>query len=610
MKQTWKRVLSVLLAGLLLCGVAPTGIAEILSVTASATESGTCGENLTWTLTDDGALTISGTGDMGDFGDGEQPWFAYRGAVRTVVLEDGVTSIGEDAFAYCESMKEIKIPSSVTRLGGGAFWACSSLTSITIPNGVTSIGSGAFDGSALTSIIIPDSVTSMGDYTFWYCSNLSDVTIGNGVTSIGYETFCGCASLTSITIPDSVTSIGDRAFADCTSLEKIVIPDSVTCLGDYMFRKCSNLANVTIGNGVTSIGRETFYGCTSIANITIPDSVTSIDYYAFEDCTSLTSMTIPDGVTEIESLAFAGCTSLADITVSSRNDAYSSLNGVLYNKSKTELICYPAGKQDTTFKVPDTVTTIDIAFLGCANLVNIRIPEGVTYIGGDAFRNCKSLSSINLPSSLTVIRECLFYGCTSLSSIEIPNGISRIEIYAFADTGLERITLPDSVTDIWDGAFENCSSLTDVYYLGSEENWKAITIGQGNTDLLRAVMHFTTVQIHNYIQERTVDYRTTITFSADLAENPVDGAEVHWFINNQDKGAGEQYTEKEAKATYTVQAKYMKEGKVLAESEIEMVNVKSGFFAKLKAFFRALFGRLPKDVQNYVGIEVIDHTMA
>ena len=176
--------------------------------------------NLTWKLYEDGTLTISGTGAMKNYDYNDNPSPVYNNSnVKKVVIEDGVTSIGNSAFNECIS-----------------------LTSITIPDSVTSIGTYAFSGCrSLTSITIPDSVTSIGAYAFQSCSSLTSITIPDSVTSIGASAFNSCSGLTSITIPDSVTSIGNFAFSYCISLTSITIPDSVTSIGSYAFYNCKNL---------------------------------------------------------------------------------------------------------------------------------------------------------------------------------------------------------------------------------------------------------------------------------------------------------------------------------------------------------------------------------
>ena len=247
-------------------------------------------DNLTWKLYADGTLNISGAGAMKDYDydNNPSPASQKKDSVKKVVIEDGVTSIGNSAFFYCTSLTSITIPNSVTSIEPYAFYNCNSLTSITIPNSVTSIGNFAFsDCSSLTSITIPDSVTSIGNYAFAYCEGLTSITIPDSVTSIGAYAFSYCSSLTSITIPDSVTSIGNGAFDNCSSLTSITISDRVTSIKPYAFSYCSSLTSITIPNSVTSIENFAFSKCSSLTSITIPDSVTSIGYAAFSDCSSL-----------------------------------------------------------------------------------------------------------------------------------------------------------------------------------------------------------------------------------------------------------------------------------------------------------------------------------
>ena len=356
----------------------------------------------------------------------------------------------------------ITIPSEidgkpVTSIGPSAFYKCTGLTSITIPNSVTSIGSWAFHNcTGLTSITIPNSVTSIGSLAFIGCTGLTSITIPNSVTSIGNGAFYGCTGLTSITIPNSVTSIGDEAFVDCTSLTSITIPNSVTSIGERAFEHCAGLTNITIPNSVTSIGESAFANCTSLTSITIPNSVTSIGAFAFIGCTGLTSITIPNSVTSIEASAFDGCTGLTSITI------------------------------------PNSVTSIGgWAFNGCTGLTSITIPNSVTSIGSLAFDGCTGLRSITISNSVTSIGYGTFWGCTGLTSITIPNSVTSIENSAFYEcTGLTSITIPNSVTSIGGLAFGGCTGLKDVYYTGSKDDWKAISVGSDNGKLLNATIHY------------------------------------------------------------------------------------------------------------------------
>lgn len=360
-----------------------------ISLPASAATAGVCGDNLAWTLDDNGTLTISGTGDMWDFYSGNQPWYSIHNDIRKVVITAGVTNIGSCAF-----------------------FSCTNLTNITIPNSVTSIGNYAFEFCyALTSITIPDSVTSIGD-----------------------EAFESCTKLTSITIPNSVTSIGEWAFSGCDSLEAIRVDKN-------------NLHYCDI-NGVLFNKDKTLLirypqSKKLVENYIIPDSVTEIYSAAFQSA-DIVKITIPESVKTIALNSF-GSFHLENIEVSKNNKYFSSLDGVLFDKAKTILLCYPTIKDRQHYAIPGGITHIgERAFEGCY-IQNISIPNGVTDIGLGAFMNCTDLASITISSSVTSIG---YY------------------------------------------AFDHCESLTDVYYSGTEEQWHRILIEPENTPLTNATIHY------------------------------------------------------------------------------------------------------------------------
>ena len=352
----------------------------------------------------------------------------YNGIAKTVDIPEkingkSVTSIGNCAFRYCTSLKSITIPNSVMEIGSSAFSGCSSLTSITIPNSVTEIGVYAFKGcTSLTSITIPNSVTNIGDSTFW-----------------------GCSSLTAIYV-----AVDNKNY---TSVNGVLFNKDKTALICYPAGKTDKSYNIT--NSVTSIGDYAFNGCSSLTSVTIPNSVTEIGGSAFVGCASLKSITMPNSVTSIGAWAFNGCTGLTAINVAMENQNYVSPDGVLYNKDKTTIICYPAGKKGNNYKIPDGVTEIgSIAFSRCSSLTSVTIPNSVTSIGSGAFNGCTSLTRVTIPNSVTKIGWNAFSGCTSLTSITIPNSVISIDWYAFMGcTSLKSITIPNSVTSIGKNAF-------------------------------------------------------------------------------------------------------------------------------------------------------------
>ena len=480
--------------------VTPGGTDSGGGTTVDVIGSGNCGANganVTWKLTSDGTLTISGTGKMADSMWNGSLWYDLRSQVKKAVIEDGVTSIGYSAFGTCSALTSVTIPNSVTSIGRGAFYCCTSLRSVTIPNGVTAID----------------------ESLFYNCTSLTSVTIPNSVTSIGYHAFSGCTSLTSVTIPDSVTSIGYGAFYWSGAAVSVVSENKNYCSEDgVLYNKQKTVllyggackGTFKIPNSVTSIGDSAFDNCDALTSVTIPNSVTSIGYHAFSGCTSLTSVTIPDSVTSIGYGAFYW--SGAAVSVVSENKNYCSEDGVLYNKQKTVLLYGGACKG--TFKIPNSVTSIgDSAFDNCDALTSVTIPNSVTSIGYHAFSGCTSLTSVTIPDSVTSIGEYAFYNCTSLTSVMIPDSVTSIgdsvfqdcnsltnvtilgSVTAIADsmfwccTSLTSVTIPKSMTSIGRNAFFWCDSLTDVYYTGTASGWAKISIGDGNEDLTNATLH-------------------------------------------------------------------------------------------------------------------------
>ncbi len=397
--------------------------------------SGTCGDDLTWTLTENGVLEIRGRGAMENYSQGTAPWYGSRASITAVDIGSGVTSIGDYAFFACINLTEVNIPQGVTSIGRNAFNACNKITDIIIPEDITKIDDFTFFGcSSLSSVIIPEGVASIGEYAFYGCSSLTSVTIPEGVTTIGGWTFYGCSSLTGVNIPEGVTSIGYSTFYGCRSLTGVTIPEGATTIGNFAFSGCTSLTSVTIPDSVTSIGSYAFDGCSSLTGVTIPDSVTSIGYAAFQGCTSLTSVNIPEGVTSIG----------------------------------------------------------DRAFYGCSGLTSVNIPEGVTNIGNSAFSGCSSLTGVTIPYGVTTINGSTFYGCSSLTSVTIPDSVTSIDYYTFSGcSSLTSVTIPDSVTSIGHDAFYGCSNLTDVYYNGTRAQWNEISIGTNNGYLTRAAIHCT-----------------------------------------------------------------------------------------------------------------------
>ena len=435
---------------------------EIQMQEVSPKGEGTTADGYSYEEQEDGTLEITG----------------YSGTdtelnILSIIDSKTVTSIGWRAFDSCSSLNSIKIPASVTSIGDYAFSDCSSLSSIEIPNSVTSIGGGAFSGcSKLSSIEIPGSVTSIGGGAFSYCDSLENITVDEGnkafssVDGVLYDkektTLIRCpGGKTQVSISDGVTSIGESVFSGCSKLSSVKIPSSVTSIEEGAFSYCDSLENITVDEGNKAFssvdgvlydkGKTTVICCPGgKTQVSISNGVTSIGGSAFSGCSKLSSVEIPGSLTSIGELVFYPCGSLKMITVDEGNQALSSVDGVLYNKEKTTVIYCPRGK--TQVSIPDGVTSIgDSAFCDCSSLSSIELPGSLSNIGRWAFARCRSLSSIKLPSGVPYIWDHTFFDCSSLSSIEIP----------------------ESVTGIGEDAFARCN-LKDVYYGGSEEQWKKV----------------------------------------------------------------------------------------------------------------------------------------
>lgn len=236
---------------------------------ANAAEGTQIPDSTLYYTLENGTLTISGTGAMPDWTTNTQaPWYSEQSNITGVVIESGVTRIGNNAFNNCRNLASVTIPAGVKGIGNNAFYGCRALKSVTIPEGVATIGNSAFYYcNALRSVSIPNSVTSIGSRAFENCRDLTSVTIPGSVKEIRGNTFNSCQSLTSVTICEGVTRIGDSAFDDCLLLPSVIIPESVTAIGNYAFNNCQSLSSVTIPSSVTSISTAAFDNCRNLNTV-------------------------------------------------------------------------------------------------------------------------------------------------------------------------------------------------------------------------------------------------------------------------------------------------------------------------------------------------------
>ena len=391
--------------------------------------SGTAGP-LTWKYdTDMRILTISGKGEIPNY-DWEHPapWEEHNQDIQKLVVEEGVTGIGNESFRNTRNLVSATFPKSLTRIGDEAFASCLNLPMVTLPAGVTSIG----------------------DYAFSYCGNLALATLPAGLQVIGRGAFDQCKKLSSVVIPAGVISIGDGAFAGCSSLPTITVADGntkyVAVDGVLLNKEKTQLVQYPAGRAatsyvipkeVTSIEAGAFEAAEKLTAITIPVGIVSIGRMAFESCFALTTISIPATVKTIGANAFGCCQELSEIKVEAANTAYTSVDGVLFDKAKKTLITYPRGRKTTTYVIPSGVTNIEsYAFEYTQNLTSITIPTSVKKIGLAAFAN-SVLTSVVIPEGVDTISDMTFRWCFNLRSVTLPASIKMIEFDAF--TGCKKL---------------------------------------------------------------------------------------------------------------------------------------------------------------------------
>ncbi len=529
MKRNWIVWVICILLIAALCPVAASADGEHYDT------SGSCGDNLTWSFDEaTGTLTIAGTGKMDEYSIREDysleqhlpPWYGIRDSVKKIVLPDGLTQIGTDAFTRMSALTSVTIPNSVTAMGSYTFKNCTALKTVTIGSGLKSIPLQAFYGcTALQTITIPGNVNDIGNEAFSGCTALTSATLKNGVKIIGDKVFRNCTKLATISLPDSITETGESAFWNTawrnnhengllylnhcligykdTYPENVVIQDGTKVLGAFALYGCIEMKSVKIPDSVTHIGKSAFNYCNKLTSITIPNSVTDIGIGAFTQCSALTSITIPDSVTNLGVQAFNNCTALKTVTLSKN---ITKIKGrQFYHCSSLESIT-----------IPDSVTEIEAeAFSGCTALRTVVIGDSVESIESKAFYQCSNIQSLTMPCRLNVcdeiicstltsvhftagngimrgyseanykktpwylsrnnaltvtlddgitnIGDCAFRGCTGLTAITVPDSVTRIGSYAFSGcTGLTSFTIPDSVTDIGYCVFEGCTGLTSI----------------------------------------------------------------------------------------------------------------------------------------------------
>ena len=330
------------------------------SVDENILASGKCGENAYWTLSENGVLEISGDGLMYDYSNNATAsWYGKKDAIKSIIINRGITNIGAYAFFGCYAVKNIAISNTVTSVNSAAFLGCSGL-----------------EGAEL-----PDTVININDYAFAGCNALKSFTIPNGVTRVENGVFEECKALKNIVIPESVTSIGENAFNGCWGLNSIRIPDSVVSIEKSAFEGCSGITEINISAGVTSIEENAFSNCMKLTSVVVPGNVTEIGYGTFAGCKELINAELLFGVEKVGRSMFSYCSKLTNVSLPA---SITTIGAYAFAKSGIESIVLPQNVEEIEFG----------AFEGCDKLTEIEMNEKVTTIGYGAFKDCSNLKDV------------------------------------------------------------------------------------------------------------------------------------------------------------------------------------------------------------------------
>ena len=438
---------------------------------------------------EDGVLTISGQGSLITYA--YKPWSNYISQITTIVVEDGITSIGNKVFSGHENVTSITIADSVTEIGENAFYGCSSLMDVKLPANLTSLGANSFTRCTfLTEITLPDTLTTLSDGLFSTCTSLTTVHFPTNVTSLGSYTFSG-SGLTELTLPEGITSLGEKCFYGCQSLKQIVLPSTLTTMGDSAFQNttaltsieipgslsvipenafgASGLQKAVISEGVTYLDRFAFSGCRSLSDVTLPSTVTELDHAAFARC-PLTQILLPEGLTVVGREAFDGC-KLVEVSLPS---TLTNIGAYAFRGNELTSVKFPSGihyigsnaftfnpLSAIEFDSCDNLIIASSAFSG-TDLVQVHLPEGTAEIGDSVFRGCDQLTTVTMPDTVTTLGNDAFRDCTSLTSIQLSAGIDRLMPGSLQNTNLPELVIPYGVEWIYNGALDGNLQMTKL----------------------------------------------------------------------------------------------------------------------------------------------------
>jgi len=475
------------------------------NLTVYANTNGTCGDSITWMLSDDGTLTLNGSGDMYDYSANKSnrpPWYTYCEDIYNVIISDGITSVGDAAFDSCFNLQKLHLGKDIASLGWRSFGNCISLENITFPSSISYIDEMTFLGcTGLTNVYISD-LYSWCNINFGaghanplsYAKNLyvngtiaREITIPSDIKKINNYIFYGLGCLEKVIIPDGVISIGMEPFGNCENLKEVLVGKDISDIEIYSFPNdvCLKIdernTSFLFEDGVLFNKEKTkliqYFDDGSRNEYYIPDGVSSIGKFAFQNCTDLSKIIINNNITSIGQAAFSYCMSLTDVVIG-ENVRFLS-NQSFYNCQNLKEII-----------IPDNVSSIGIdAFLNCRSLESISFGTGITGISTQAFCQCVSLKKLIIPDSVTFIGNRAFETCVSLTEVTLGNKVKNVYDRAFYGCGnLENIEIHNSLTSIGEDAFYGCNKLSKVDFRGTNAEWNSLSILSGNDCLLNSTL--------------------------------------------------------------------------------------------------------------------------
>ena len=435
----------------------------LLLISVYAEENEACGDTCTWTLDDEGTLTISGSGEMNDYNDDSNcpPWHSSRGSIKNVVIEEGITTIGSSVFSGLAFLTSITIPNAIT-IESDAFSGCH-ISSLTI------VGTGEIKiesreiSTGLANAVIGEGITSIESSALSDLSNLQFVSIGNDITSIPESLFSGLSNLQSVSVGDGVTEIPNGLFSGLTNLQKVELGANVETIGNNAFKECKKLNEITLPSTVNSIGEDAFQSCTELKKIELGANVKTIGNNAFKECKILNELILPSTVSSIGEGTFQSCTELRTLKIGE--------HFLIGEQSKTRNNEREGGTEIKLSEIPGN------AFSGCTSIKSVNIPTSVATIGTNAFSGCSALSQFSVESTTTQIDDTALTGCTGLISGK------------YGTLEWARNKESNSLT------FSNGGTLHPLSWLAQAFEAKSIIIGAGVTILeTNALKGFTSVE--------------------------------------------------------------------------------------------------------------------